>query len=87
MYHSDEIKIQKVLDHKSPEKMLIQKDLSNKIEQYLNKLDPIDREISYLRFYENMRFKEISKIVKINPNTVKSKARLIKKKIQENLNS
>lgn len=87
MYHSDEIKIQKVLDHRSPEKILIQKDLNDKIEQYLNHLDPVDREISYLRFYENMRYKEISKIVKININTVKSKARLIKKKIQEDLDS
>jgi len=87
MYRSDEIKIQKVLDHQSPEKIFIQKELSDKIEQYMGTLDTVDREISYLRFFENLRYKEISKIVKINLNTVKSKTRLIQKRIQKHLDS
>jgi DNA-directed RNA polymerase specialized sigma24 family protein len=43
----------------------------------------VDREISYLRFYENLRFKAIARILDMNVNTVRSRCRLIREKIKK----
>ncbi|MCK4836208.1 MAG: sigma-70 family RNA polymerase sigma factor, partial [Candidatus Aminicenantes bacterium] len=87
MFHAGDIEIERILDHRTPEKITLEKDLVEKIENFLNVLEDIDREISFLRFYESLKYKEISRILNMNVNTVKSRARLIKKKIKNELNS
>jgi len=67
------------------EKKIIQDDLFAKIEKFLQNLEPIDREISYLRFYEDLSYKDISRIVNMNINSVKSKVRLIKQRCKSHL--
>ncbi len=83
--NTGEIEIEKVLDLRTPEKIVIERDLVEKIDHCLSKLDETEREISYLRFFENMRYKDISRILNLNVNTVKSKVRLIRKNLGKDL--
>jgi RNA polymerase sigma-70 factor (ECF subfamily) len=85
LYASGEIEFDKIYENNDPEKIMIQDDLVKKIDEYINSLSATDREISYLRFYENIRYKDISKIMDINVNTVKSRIRTIKIKLKEKL--
>jgi RNA polymerase sigma-70 factor (ECF subfamily) len=80
------IEIEKILDPRTPEKITIEKDMVDEIDSWLGKLNETDREISYLRFFENLTYREIGRILNINPNTVKSKVRLIKKNLSKDLN-
>lgn len=86
LYQSNEIEIEKVQDPNTPEKTFIQQEMHDMIDHYIQSLEPIDREIAYLRFYENIRYKDIGKILDVNVNTVKSKARQIRLNISKNLN-
>ena len=67
------------------EKNYINKVLIERIEDYLRKLDPVEREIAFLRFYENISFKNISKVTDLNVNTARSKIHMIKKDLKEKL--
>ncbi|MCK5005568.1 MAG: RNA polymerase sigma factor [Candidatus Aminicenantes bacterium] len=69
----------------NPEEILIEDNTRAKIDQIINSMESIDREIAYLKFYEEIRYKDISRILKLNTNTVKSRVRLIKRKIREKL--
>lgn len=83
IYSAKEIDYDKVNDNIDPEKELIRDEIFVEIEQFLNSLQASDREIFYLRFYENLRHKNISEIMDININTVKSRVRVIKLKLKE----
>lgn len=74
-----------ISENKTPEKIIIQNDLLKKIHQYVNSLNATDREISYLRFYENLRYSNIGKIMGMNINTVKSRVRTIKHRLKAQL--
>lgn len=69
----------------NPEEIIILDSMLNQIDQFINSLESKDREIAYLRFYEDIRYKDISEIVNMNTNTVKSRVRSIKKNIREKL--
>jgi len=68
-----------------PETRLIRKDLSSKIDRFLFSLDPVEREISFLHFYEGLSYKEIADVVDLNANSVKSKVHWIKQKCRNHL--
>lgn len=68
-----------------PETRLIRKDLSARIDQFLQSLDPVEREISFLRFYEGLSYKEIGGVVDLSANSVKSKVHWIKQKCRGHL--
>ncbi|MEN3033574.1 MAG: RNA polymerase sigma factor [Aquificaceae bacterium] len=53
------------------------------IRQALTKLSPIQREILYLVFYEEMDYKSIATLLKIPENTVKTRVFNAKRKLKE----
>ena len=62
------------------EDIVIEKELKNKIKELIFKLDERTREIISLRIWEDLKFKEISKILGMNQSTVINRfARGIKK--------
>lgn len=85
LVQSNEIQIEKIQDNRTPETILENRELHDHIEQAILSLDPLDREISYLRFYENLTYRAIGRILDMNVNTVKSRARSIKEKLKKNL--
>lgn len=72
-------------DRNSPERIAIRNEIHEKIDQCINSLNLMDREIAYLRFYENLKYREISKIVNLNMNSTKARIRLIKIKLRKDL--
>ena len=85
IYSSDGLEGMDDKKKNNPEEIILTDNLLNRIDQIINSMEITDREIAYLRFYENISYKDISKIVKINANTVKSRVRLIKRKIREKI--
>ncbi|MEN8154068.1 MAG: sigma-70 family RNA polymerase sigma factor [Acidobacteriota bacterium] len=73
------------LKRNNPEEIIIIDNIISRIDQIIDSLESTDREIAYLKFYENIRYKDISSIINMNPNTVKSRIRLIKRVIREKL--
>ncbi len=55
------------------------------IETALKKLPPEQRETVYLKVYEDMTFKEIAKLLKIEPNTAASRYRYGMDKLRQHL--
>jgi len=55
------------------------------IEQALNVLEGDDRQIAYLRFQEELSFKEVSIVMGININTVKTRITKIKRILMEEI--
>jgi len=72
-------------DRKSPERLVIEKDIFKKIDFVIQSLDTQDREIAYLRFYENLKYREICAILNLDMNATKARIRLIKIKLQKKL--
>jgi len=66
----------------NPEESSIINDLSNAIKNSINELEEDDSRIAFLRFYENLKFKDIAKIMCMNENTVKTRISSIKKKLR-----
>jgi RNA polymerase sigma-70 factor (ECF subfamily) len=87
MYNSSDIEIERVEHNENPEKIFMHQELSRKIEQYLGTLPPRDREISFLRFYENMKYRDIGEILGMNVSTVKSRVYAIQKNLARELES
>ena len=72
-------------DRHSPESAAIEDDIREKIETCMELLESRDREIAYLRFFENLKYREISGIVNMNLNTTKARIRLIKIQLRKKL--
>lgn len=72
-------------DTGNPEKHFFQEQMVKDIDEFTNLLKPTDREIFYLRFYENLGYKNISQIMDMNINTVKSRVHLIKIELKNKL--
>lgn len=72
-----------VIDTKnlSPEDAYFQNLKKNHISRFISNLDEKDREITYLRFYEQIRIKNIAEIMKIPSGTVKYRIHTIKQKL------
>ena len=69
----------------NPETHFFKDELMGEIHQFFLTLGPIDKEIFYLRFHENLGYKTISGITDMNINTVKSRVHLIKLKLKNKL--
>ena len=83
-FRAGHLEIERLLDCRTPEKLLEEKDMNDRIENWLKNQNETDREIAYLRFFENLTYKEIGHIVNINPNTVKSRIQRIKTNLNKN---
>ncbi len=57
----------------------------NKITKEINKLPLIERNIILLFYYDELKIKEISRIIWLNENTIKTKLHRTKKKLKSNL--
>ena len=68
--------------YSDPEENCINNDLFFAIENSLRGLDIEDSRIAFLRFYENMKFREIAEVMNMNENTVKTRISLLKKKLR-----
>jgi RNA polymerase sigma-70 factor (ECF subfamily) len=70
-----------MIHNDTPEKNATIRETREKIAACLALLSPQDREIAYLRFYEDLKYKKISTIMNISLDNVKVRIHLIKKKI------
>jgi len=61
-----------------PEQHLLRQELQERIDSAIGLLPPLDREICYLRFYENLKYREIGDIVGLDVAAVKSKIHSLK---------
>jgi RNA polymerase sigma factor (sigma-70 family) len=69
----------------TPEKQLIDKEISVQIEGALSGFESEFREIAYLRFYEGLTCQNIAKIMKLPNGTVKSRLHTMRHKIKKAL--
>jgi RNA polymerase sigma-70 factor (ECF subfamily) len=69
-----------------PEQRLLHEELQERIGQVIDSLPPLEREISYLRFYENLKYREIGDIVGLDVDAVKAKIHSLKAEFRRQLN-
>jgi RNA polymerase sigma-70 factor (ECF subfamily) len=65
------------------EEILIADEMKNLIESYIKNLDDSDQQISFLRFYEKVSYKNIGKITNIPTGTVKYRVHIIRSGIKK----
>ncbi len=73
-------------DNKTPEELLLKREVKTEIEEWIKKLPERERQISFLKFYEDLTYREISKIMDIPVGTIKYLVHNIKKKIETQYN-
>ena len=69
-----------------PEQRLLRQELHDRIDFAVKSLPPLEREICYLRFYENLKYREIGDIVGLDIAAVKSKIHSLKADLRRRLN-
>ncbi|MCK5200026.1 MAG: sigma-70 family RNA polymerase sigma factor [Spirochaetales bacterium] len=69
-------------NNESPEKLLIKKEVKTELAECIENLPETERQIAFLKFYEGLTYKEISKIVEIPVGTLKYIVHNIKKKVE-----
>ncbi len=67
----------------TPETRLLEKELEGEIALFIQELPEAEREISYLRYYEELKYSQISRITGKPSGTVKYMIHNIKKKFEE----
>lgn len=72
-------------DNFFPEEYTIRNELKNAVIEAINSLDSEDREIIILRYYTGLKFEEISKLLNINYNTIRTRHKTIKNKLYKYL--
>jgi len=68
-----------------PQDAALRDEVMRRIDASIGGLPAGDREIAYLRFFENLRYREISALTGVKLNTVKAKIRLIKDRLRAGL--
>ena len=53
---------------------MIKCEISEQVKQSIKSLNPVDQEIIYLRYYQDLNFNEIALILNLNESTVKTKS-------------
>lgn len=66
----------------SPESLQLKEVLKKDIQIFIEKLPTPERQVSYLRFYEELKYPEISRITGMPVGTVKSHVHNIRKKLK-----
>ncbi len=69
----------------NPESDAIHRELRTIIEEGLRELRDADRQVAYLRFYEDMKYRDISKIMGIPSGTLKYRIHEIKEILKQKL--
>jgi len=69
-----------------PEQLLLHEELQDRIGRAIDSLPPLEREISYLRFYENLKYREIGDIVGLDVEAVKARIYSLKAELRRQLN-
>lgn len=69
-----------------PEQRLLRQELRERIDDVIGALPPLDREICYLRFYENLKYREIGAIIGLDVDAIKSKIHSLKVELRRQLN-
>ena len=69
-----------------PEQRLLREELQDRIGRAIASLPLLEREISYLRFYENLKYREIGDIVGLDTDAVKAKIHSLKAELRRKLN-
>lgn len=85
MRSAQAVKDKDICTQDRPEDIVTRKETLYRIEQYMDSLPGDDREIAYLRFYENLRYRDISRILDMNINTLKSRIRLIRQDLKTSI--
>lgn len=67
----------------TPENEMVRNELHHQIDHFLEQLEPAYQQMSFLRFYEGMKIKEIAKLMNVPAGTVKSRIHLIKKNLKK----
>lgn len=68
-----------------PEQRLLREEQQERIGRVIDSLPALEREISYLRFYENLKYREIGDIVGLDVDAVKAKVYSIKAELRRQL--
>ncbi|NPV02409.1 MAG: sigma-70 family RNA polymerase sigma factor [Brevinematales bacterium] len=69
----------------TPESLVISGDLNERTGYFISRLPDAEREIAFLRFYEEMPYREISGITGTPEGTLKSKVHDIRKRLKDYL--
>jgi RNA polymerase sigma-70 factor (ECF subfamily) len=69
-----------------PEQRLLRQELQERIDLVIGSLPPLEREICYLRFYENLKYREIGEIIGLDIEAVKAKIHSLKVDLRRQLN-
>lgn len=70
-----------------PERLLMEQELKQQIKECIEMLKPIEQEIMYLRYYNDLTLNEIALALNLNENTVKTKHARAKRKIYTYISS
>lgn len=71
--------------NETPEKVLYEKELYNKLNEIIDELSPKQKEVFLLRYYNGLKFNEIAKILKKSLGTIKSNYFFAMQKIKKEL--
>lgn len=71
--------------NETPEKVLYEKELYNKLNEIIEELSPKQKEVFLLRYYNGLKFNEIAKILKKSLGTIKSNYFFAMQKIKKEL--
>jgi RNA polymerase sigma-70 factor (ECF subfamily) len=69
-----------------PEQRLLRQELRERIDRVIGALPSLDREICYLRFYENLKYREIGAIIGLDVEAVKARIHSLKVDLRRQLN-
>jgi len=75
----------RIFHDNNPEKIFIQNQVLEAIDKSIESLEHDDRQIVYLWLYERLKYREISSVLDMNLNTVKSRIRKIKQRMSNEL--
>jgi RNA polymerase sigma-70 factor (ECF subfamily) len=68
-----------------PAELLIKREINEQVKESIKMLNAVDQEVIYLRYYYDLSLNEISLILNLNVNTVKTKHKRAKEKIYNHL--
>ena len=69
---------QPVIHAENPAEQVISHEKDRVIQEYLKSLDSTDRQISFLRFFERLSYRRISRIIRIPEGTIKYRVHTIR---------
>ena len=82
---TNEIQDKDIPDSDSPERIAMKIETQVMIDQIINSLSSRDKEIAFLRFYENLKYRDISQITGLNLNSTKARIRLIRLRLKKDI--